>query len=109
MSRKENVMLRQVGLGSKSHDLNEFSVSEEALIFEVFAGIILRKSFEPCSSRTIQSKLVEFAAGKRILEKFGTKKLVNKIKYYKKREASGKNAYIKSYIAANQSEVTLDG
>ena len=73
MSRKENVILRQVGLGSKSHDLNEFSISEEALIFEVFAGIILRKSFEPCSSKTIQSKLSEFAAGKRVLEKFGTK------------------------------------
>ena len=80
--------------GEKSHDLNQFTMPEECVLYEAFAGLIQKRETYPLNASAITKNLSKTEAGKDILKRFDTKKIHNKIKYYKKRQPLGKNSEI---------------
>ena len=88
----------------KSHTLNQFTMPQEALLYEAFAALIQKKINRPLNNAYVESQLNRMEGGNSILKKFDVVKIINKVKYYKKRERLGKNNEIKKNIETHESQ-----
>ena len=92
----------ETGTHGKSHMLNEFTMPEECVLYEAFAGLIQKRETYLLNASIITYNLSKSEAGKEILSKFDVVKIYNKIKYYKKREPLGKNFELISRLTSLQ-------